>query len=307
MTLDASNRALLATVFVLVALLAARLGQQALITPPGFEAAVDPADVHSILIGTRSRSLTLQRVGDGWILIQSDESLGPADPAAVARLLDAWRHFSTRYMVASEARAADLAEIGIEHDTVVMLRLDDARGETLLAMEIGGQLPSGDRYLRRQDDRAVYVGPADVGDLLTAESGRWLDASGLDAAADRVVRFGLRNRHGELALERSGATWTRIGGAPVRSRATSQLVRAAMELFRAREVDPAEAAAAGDAARQPRVSLWWEEPGQPRRAVHLAGDAPAGQVYMHRDTATVFLVGAEELSRFDIDASALAP
>lgn len=307
MKLDPINRALVATLFVLAALLLVRLGQQALTPSPGFELGVEPDAVVSFSITEQDGFLRVARAGDGWRVVDPPEAAAPADAAAVARLLEGWRHFETSYMAVSEATPRGLHSIGIEPNEVVKLRLEGANEAKLLSVEIGGELPSGERYVRRESDRAVYVGRVEAGDLLFTGAGRWVDRAALPAVASQVLRFGILNQHGEQTFERRDGRWVRTStGQPVQQRALTHLLLSALELGRARRLLTGDAAAAGEAGRTPRISLWWEMDGSSRQVAHLCGDAPGGDlVYLDRETPSLFVVRAEELVRFDIGPEAL--
>lgn len=306
MRLDPLNRALVATLFVLATLLLVRIGQQALTPSPGFELRVDPSAVRTISIGEQDSFLRIEGAGDEWRVTYPSEAAAPADPAAVRRLLDGWRQFETSYMAVSEARPRGLHAIGIERNAAVRLRLEGEGEKKLLSVEIGGRLATGERYVRRESDRAVYVGRIQAEDLLFTEAGRWIDPAALPGVAERVVRFGLSNRHGEQSFERRDGQWARTNGAAVEQRAVSRLVLSAVALGRARQLGNEDAEANPPAGRQRRVSLWWEVEGGPRRVAHLCGDAPGGDlVYMDRETLALFVVRREELVRFDIPPDAL--
>lgn len=307
MKLDSANRALVATLFVLLGLLAMRLGQQALQAPQQLTVQLDPQQVASIGIGEPGRYLRLDRSETGWDVTFPEEAAGPADRGAVEQLLSSWTDFSTSYLAVNEAPIAAMKPVGITRGSELRLRFEDAQGNKMHSLEFGNRVADGQRYVRRESDRAVYVGTVAREDLLTADPARWLDRTALSTVADRQVAFGIRNRHGEQSYERRDGVWVGASGEAVRDRAVTQLVRAGVDLIRAAPLSPADREAATEEARRPRITIWWADAGGIRQVVNLCGPGPDGRVYMHRDTAALFLVSEDELRRFDLAPAALAP
>jgi hypothetical protein len=298
--LNPINRALVATLLVLAALFGVRLAQQALREAPGFQVSVSPDAVQTISLTAHDRVLRLERSGEGWNLTLPAESAAPANRAAVARFLTSWQDFQTSYMVSDRGAGG----AGFEGSTMLVLLAPE--GDSLLALEVGDRLASGERALRKVGDPSVYAGAVAAADLLVADPARWIDRTALVSAAERVVRFGLTNQYGAQVFERVNGRWTRDDG-PVRDRGVTQMVLSAIQLGLAPELSTEAVLAAGDAVRVPRISLWWEEQDGHRRVAHLCGDVPIGRrVYLDRETKALFTVPQEELVRFSVRPSDLA-
>ena len=302
MKLDPLNRALVATLFVLLALIGVRLGQQALDPAPGFSLSFDPADVETVSIVTDRGYLRLDRGGDGWRIGSPVD--GPADEASVNRLLAAWVGFETSYMAVSESRDRADHGIGLDRNAVTLLRFETADEIELVSLEVGARATEGQRYLRREADHAIYVGPVPAEDLLTPLPARWLDRAALAQEAAAATAFTLQNPHGTWSFTRTTDAWTAADGGPVRGRAVDQMVRAALELATADAVS--RETALPEDARVPRISLSWTL-GEVNQTAHLCAAAPDGRVFLHRDTPALYVVDASEFTRFDVTREAFAP
>jgi len=298
--LNPINRALVATLLVLAGLIGVRLAQQALREAPGFQVQVPPDAVQAISLTTDDRVLRLERDREGWNVTLPREAAAPADRAAVARFLTSWQDFRTSYMVSQRGAGGS----GFDGSTVLLLQ--GPQGDEILALEVGDRLASGERAVRKVGEPSVYAGSFAAADLLVADPGRWVDRAALASTADRIVRFGLTNQHGAQVFERANGRWTRASGL-VQDRGVTQLVLAPIELGLAPQLDADDAAAADGAAREPRITLWWEDEDGDRHVAHLCGDVPGGErVYLDRGTDALFSVPRDELVRFGIQPAALA-
>ncbi len=298
--LNPINRALVATLLVLAGLFGVRLAQQALREPPGFEVRVAPDAVHAISVTTAERVLRLERSGDAWNLALPAGAVASADRAAVTRFLSSWRDFQTSYLVSPRVSG------GPSFESSTVMRLHGPGGAELVAVEVGERLVSGERALRRVGHPRVYAGSIAAADLLVTDPGRWVDRPALVLSAELVVRFGLTNEHGAQVFDRVDGRWTREGG-PVRDRGVARMVLSAIELGLATQLDAESAPTDDDTAREPRITVWWEEQDGVRRVAHLCGDVPGGErVYLDRETDALFSVPRDELMRFGAEPADLA-
>ncbi len=307
MTLDPVNRTLIASIFVLAAMLLLRTSQESLAPDPGFTLDFETDDVYGVSIIEPDRYLRLERGPSGWQTTNPEETAGPVSDETVGQLLESWQGFRTSYLAVSDDRVRHgLTATGTDPGSVLLMRFDGEAEARLVSLEIGNLLPTGERYLRRLADHAIYVGPVRTDGIYSAHAGRWLDPLGLTKIANEVTEFGLINEHGQQTFTRTDGRWTSDRG-EVGQEKVDQLVRAAIELNRARLLNTQETNEAGEEAFTPTVSMWWDREGVERDVAHFGSDADSDFVYVHRATAFLFVVRKKDKAQFEIGPDELLP
>ncbi|MCO4772390.1 MAG: DUF4340 domain-containing protein [Deltaproteobacteria bacterium] len=308
--LDRTNRALLVTVLVLGALFLLRLGQHAMVDPPGFSTeGFVPADVPLMSLCEPQSCIAFARGEDGLWAFTDEGEQEPVDQHRIQQVLEAWAPgVSTSYKVAAELRGHVSPVFGTESGDTLTLRFERKEDDEILSLEVGHSAPTGGHYVQREGDRAIYVMPIPRAEFLTSDRRAWFDKSALRRGARELDSFTILNRHGALAFERQGEEWSVREPADLKvdPRALDRLldeVGALSALLQARGEESDRAREQG--FDRPRISVTTRKRGI-TATLHLGSETPDGSVYVDREgTKNMFIAKASTFERLDVAADQL--
>ena len=205
--LNRSNLVLAALLLAQVVLIAA----STLLTGGREDTAVAPilgllavADVERITIADDlDNSMTFALGADGWVLPDADDF--PLNGEQVEEILDKLAGLDTRRLVASNP--ANYARLEVKEDEF-RRRVDLTGADLTAALYLGGSGGVDTVYVRRADDKAVYLGSGLNSWELSTQVSTWLDATYVDVSIDDVLEINVSNAEGSFTFTRDGEDWT---------------------------------------------------------------------------------------------------
>ncbi len=116
---------------------------------------LDPARVHTIVLGVGPNATRLERMGKGFGV--ANRSKYPATFAAANRLIDECCGIQVAERVSDSA--TDHADLGVSESAAeTIVRFLDGEGRLITGLAIAKSDPKGNRHLRALDSDDVYVG-----------------------------------------------------------------------------------------------------------------------------------------------------
>ncbi len=189
---------------------------------------IDPADVTAIEIARRPAGddepawLELRRDGSGWVIPSANGY--PADPARVEQLIERVAGMQVRAPIATTAASHNALSVGErDYGRRVVVRT----GETAHELIIGAALSNSVNVrLAGSDEVHVAEGLSEFS-VADTPSSYWAREY-VNAPADEISSFFLRNAHGAFRAERDGEGW-RIADAPEGRQADGEAIDELLE------------------------------------------------------------------------------